>query len=952
MPGETAAPGTTTGKTGTPNARTAGASFSGIVVNAVDANWNPVVSTDTVHLASNDANPTLPADAAMSAGSVTFNTITLTKATTNSTTITASDVTNGAKSPNTTPGFTVNAGAASKLQILLPGETAAPGSATGKTGSPSAQTAGTPFNVTVNSTDANWNPISTTELVHLASNDPNPTLAADANLVGGTKTLSVTLPKASATATVTASDAGAGGYTANTSANLTVGNAGFTKLQILLPGETAAPGTATGKTGTPTAQAAGVSFDGVVVNAVDAYWNPVTSTDTINLVSNDSNPTLPADAPLSGGTVTFNNVTLRKATSAATLTASDQTNGAKTPNTSANLSVTVGSFTKLQILLPGETAAPGTASGKTGTPTAQTAGASFNGVIVNAVDANWNLVTSTDTIHLASNDANPTLPANAALSAGSVTFNGITLTKATATATITASDVTNGAKSPDTSPNTTVNAGAFSKLQLLVPGETAAPGSATGKTGTPSGAAAGTSFAVTVNAVDANWNPVSSTHTIGITSSDVNAALPANAALAGGTQTFNVTLKTAGGKDVTATDITDGAKSPNTSPSITVGAGAFTKLQILVPGETAAPGTATGKTGTPSAQTAGAGFTATVRAVDANWNLVNTVTDTVAISSSDANAAPPANAALVAGTKNFTVILPTAGSNSVTASDATDGAKTADTTPLISVAAGAFSKLQLLVPGETASPGSISGKTGSPSARTAGGSFSVTVNAVDANWNLVSNTDNVAITSSDANAALPANATLVGGTKSFSVTLKTAGSKTVTATDATDGAKTPNTSPSITVNAGAFTKLQILAPGETAAPGTATGKTGTPSAQTAGSAYTVTVNAVDANWNLVASTDTVGITSSDANATLPANAALVAGTKNFSVTLKTAGSKTVTATDATDGAKSPDTTPATTVNAAPFTKLQLLMPARPPTRAAPPARPAPRARAPRAARSR
>ena len=61
---------------------------------------------------------------------------------------------------------------------------------------------------------------------------------------------------------------------------------------------------------------------------------------------------------------------------------------------------------------------------------------------------------------------------------------------------------------------------------------------------------------------------------------------------------------------------------------------------------------------------------------------------------------------------------------------------------------------------------------------------------------------------------------------------------------------TANTSPATTVNGGAFAKLQILLPGETAAPGTATGKTGTPSAQTAGGAFNVTVNAVDANWNL------------------------------------------------------------------------------------------------------
>ena len=97
---------------------------------------------------------------------------------------------------------------------------------------------------------------------------------------------------------------------------------------------------------------------------------------------------------------------------------------------------------------------------------------------------------------------------------------------------------------------------------------------------------------------------------------------------------------------------------------------------------------------------------------------------------------------------------------------------------------------------------------------------------------------------------------------------------TVTATDLTDGTKTANTSPSIPVSAGAFTKLQILAPGESAAPGTTTGKTGTAAAQTAGASFNVTVKAVDANWNLVTSANgsgfTIHVVSSDPNATLPA----------------------------------------------------------------------------------
>src|SRR5207237_1643855 len=139
--------------------------------------------------------------------------------------------------------------------------------------------------------------------------------------------------------------------------------------------------------------------------------------------------------------------------------------------------------------------------------------------------------------------------------------------------------------------------------------------------------------------------------------------------------------------------------------------------------------------------------------------------------------------------------------------------------------------------------------------------------------------DTVAITSTDPNAVLPANAGLVSGSKNFSVTLKTAGNATVTAADVTHPAIGSSTSPTIGVAAGAFTKLQALAPGESAAPGSATGKAGASTAQLAGAAFTVIINAVDANWNLVTNAaDTFAITSSDGNATLPANAALVCGT--------------------------------------------------------------------------
>ena len=67
---------------------------------------------------------------------------------------------------------------------------------------------------------------------------------------------------------------------------------------------------------------------------------------------------------------------------------------------------------------------------------------------------------------------------------------------------------------------------------------------------------------------------------------------------------------------------------------------------------------------------------------------------------------------------------------------------------------------------------------------TAGAAGSVTVTAMDAYGNVVTGyTGTVAITSSDGQAVLPPNAVLTNGVGSFSVTLETAGSQSITATD-------------------------------------------------------------------------------------------------------------------------------------------------------------------------
>jgi hypothetical protein len=110
------------------------------------------------------------------------------------------------------------------------------------------------------------------------------------------------------------------------------------------------------------------------------------------------------------------------------------------------------------------------------------------------------------------------------------------------------------------------------------------------------------------------------------------------------------------------------------------------------------------------------------------------------------------------------------------------------------------------------------------------------------------------------------------------------------------------------------TQLQVLMPGETNAPGTVTGKIGTPDSHPSGSTVNVTVNAVDAKWNIADHcADTVQITSSDTAAVLPTNAALANGTGTFVLLFYSTGPQTVTATDVTQSSVTASTGSPTTI---------------------------------------
>ena len=111
------------------------------------------------------------------------------------------------------------------------------------------------------------------------------------------------------------------------------------------------------------------------------------------------------------------------------------------------------------------------------------------------------------------------------------------------------------------------------------------------------------------------------------------------------------------------------------------------------------------------------------------------------------------------------------------------------------------------------------------------------------------------------------------------------------------------------------TQLQVLLPGETNAPNTTTGKIGTPSPQTTGITFDLTINACDANWNIASTSDTVAFTSDDGSAWLPINTALVKGTVTIvgNTYFGSPGTWSITATDVTTNAVSAGTSTPITI---------------------------------------
>ena len=270
----------------------------------------------------------------------------------------------------------------------------------------------------------------------------------------------------------------------------------------------------------------------------------------------------------------------------------------------------------------------------------------------------------------------------------------------------------------------------------------------------PAGAIAGEPLPLTITVEDRHANTVTDYAGIAhVSSADPTDLLPADGGFTGGVRAVAVAFITAGVHAATVSEVA-GTLTASTS---SVGVVSGDAVRLVVSGASA---------------TAGAATSTTVTAQDTFGNTVASYTGTVALTSSDGQAAlpPPFTfGAADAGQHAFPVTFKTAGAQTVTAADAGHSLS----------GNGAFS-----VAPAAASACAVSGL---PASAAAGAQLGLRVTVQDAFGNVATGyTGTMALSSSDPAALLSAPATFTptdAGSRVFSAQLRTAGPQTAIATD-------------------------------------------------------------------------------------------------------------------------------------------------------------------------
>lgn len=826
----------------------------------------------------------------VSLGTVTFvngvysGNVTLYKASTGNVTLTMT-----LASPSCTGSGTITSiapAALSSLVTVAPGETYIPGTngGTGKSGSPSQEKAGVPFNVTVYAVDAYWNTVTAASTVTMTSTDLNavitPTQKATTN---GQASFSVQLETVSGgTQTV---NAGATGATAsNDVIPLTFNTVDHFNLEVIA---------ATKIAGAPIL---------ITVTAVDLYNNTVTSYSSsataavyAGAVAIPANHFFSSVATFSNGTAFFNMTIYQAIAANANI---KLTSGAVTGDTNG-FAVLNDGFAGLIFLADGETLDQGNSNGGvlgiSGTPVTATVGTPYTSIKIYSVDDYDNIVAQNDTVSLTTSDTsalinNLTPPQSVNLSNGTGSFS-ITF-RTGGNMTVNGNDTTSPGAGQA---NITISVLAASLSSFEVDGLS-------------SPTIAGTPFTMKIIAKDSYGNKKTDYTGIAYVSSNTDWTLPyettmnvtgTNTGAYGSQWEVTFTANDNGERDVTAylyraatftaqvfvSDVSTDTASLNTghiglSIPVTVTAASAVKLQVLPPGVQARPGTADGVNNTPTGQGLNTNFNCIVNLTDNWWNIVTGApADNISVTSSDPpntlinnSAAPYSGVFLSHGTATFPVSYSISTSTfEVKVSDISESSMTLDWSLPISI----FSIFDI----------GVYASNGSPiTAQVAGTPFSIEIVAYSSHGVTATGftgTVSLAAVSDNGNASQPTistttSVTFTAGVAIMPVTIYRA--RTNNGISATFGSLTEQSN-SFDVNPGPITGIQVLPDGMTNLSGLRNdnipgyfGYSGTPSTVEAGSAHGLYIYYVDNNYNIVYTySGSVQISSTDTQATVDGN---------------------------------------------------------------------------------
>ncbi|MBU6154695.1 MAG: Ig-like domain-containing protein, partial [Bdellovibrionales bacterium] len=270
----------------------------------------------------------------------------------------------------------------------------------------------------------------------------------------------------------------------------------------------------------------------------------------------------------------------------------------------------------------------------------------------------------------------------------------------------------------------------------------------------PVSSTAGQSFNFEVSALDSNGNIVNDYSGIPVvTSNDSNAILPAAQGLPSGTGNRSITLKSAGTRTLSVSD----GNLASESSSVTVNPDTYSLTRSAI---------------ALSSTSASSGNTITVRLTPkdlfgnpnpSNLPALSKITFTSSHDTGTGTFGPLVVQSDGSYTAEFTALK-----NGTVTIGATISGDPVSTTASLLINPGNASSLVL---------------SAVPDSTVAGTEFSVNITAYDSNSNVATGfADTVTLSSNDSSAGLPAAASLTGGTGSFSLRLKTAGLRNITAT--------------------------------------------------------------------------------------------------------------------------------------------------------------------------